>query len=309
MMTRIINNAVVFYNDLGEERYRERWNRSEKRETLEKRKDEFRRRLEEKRARMEFMSDEEREDFKFKMRMRWPDAAEEDSKEKTGEPEAAGQARNEKTERKSKPKDDFDTILGWFKPDSANEQAKAKHFAEMLKKRKEEEQRKKVKDFEEERERRNVEAQEEWEKWETERRVHDQDWRRDVESERAQARQQYKVFEDQQSSGRMWADDPMMEGVREKGGFTGDWRSWANEGYARTRQVYEDATQAKPFTVAHTSVAKGGVTDSRIYRASTAFLVTVLGSILGLLGWELSHYFGDESDNRMSDLAAAASKK
>ena len=86
----------------------------------------------------------------------------------------------------------------------------------MLKKRKEEEQRKKVKDFEEERERRNVEAQEEWEKWETERRVHDQDWRRDVESERAQARQQYKVFEDQQSSGRMWADDPMMEGVREK---------------------------------------------------------------------------------------------
>ena len=39
-----------------------------------------------------------------------------------------------------------------------------------------------------------------------------------MESERAQARQQYKVFEDQQSSGRMWADDPMMEGVREKVG-------------------------------------------------------------------------------------------
>ena len=44
--------------------------------------------------------------------MRWPDAADENSKEKTGEPEAAGYARNEKTETKSKPKDDFDTILG-----------------------------------------------------------------------------------------------------------------------------------------------------------------------------------------------------
>ena len=85
-------------------RYRQRWERLEEVERvegMERRKEEFRRKVEEKRARMSQMTEEERDDFLFKLRQLRPDAAdpEESFTGPRGEQEEGGRKKRRRRER------------------------------------------------------------------------------------------------------------------------------------------------------------------------------------------------------------------